>query len=59
METNPKRNLTSLGLFNDGLIDTKKIDLVSIGKEPKLVYIIATNLRLEEKNKLTNLLLEF
>ena len=57
--TKPKRTLKSPCVSYDGPKDTKKVDLVSPGEEPKHMYI-AVNLRCrEEERKLIQLLLEF
>ena len=54
----PEQTLTYLGVSYDGPKDTNKIDIASLGEEPKLVYI-ATDLRPEEEQELIQLLIEF
>ena len=58
MVTKPEQTLTSLGVSYDGPADIKKIDIASLGKEPKPVYI-AIDLQSEEEQELIQLLKEF
>ena len=58
MVTKLEQTLTSLGVFDDGPKDTKKIDITSLNKEPKPVYF-AIDLQSKEEQELIQFLKEF